>query len=309
MPTNFPEMWLRRVETNLTQEDMAPFLEGIEEIDTAILEVGSGAASEQNVIHLPVSEFEPDVLINNSSYPIALQAYSDDEVTIQLDKYQTKVVTLSDDQAMGASYRRIDQATNATTQAILKKKYGRAIHSIAPADNTANTPVLLTTGGANELRVGTRLRLVYEDLVAFAKECDDLQIPMEGRRLVLCNDHWNDLLLDRENFGDQLVNYKKGTPAPEICGFQIMKYVNNPYYTGTEKNAYGAVPEAGDYRASVFFYVPNIAKKTGLTKQYFTPSAQDPQNQTNKLAYRHYYIVVPKRDMYIGAIGSGTYVA
>src|SRR5690554_2195912 len=106
MPENFPEAWQHRVETNLTAETEAPWLAGVAELDTAILEVGSGSASEQNIIHIPVTDFEPDVLINNSSYPLALQSYDDSTVTIQLDKYQTKVVTLSDDQVIGASYAR-----------------------------------------------------------------------------------------------------------------------------------------------------------------------------------------------------------
>lgn len=302
MPQNFPEVWENRVETNLTAETEAPWLAGVPELDTAILEVGSGSASEQNIIHIPTTDFEPDVLINNNTYPLALQAYTDDTVTIQLDKYQTKVVTLSDDQVIGASYRRIDAATNATTQAILKKKYRKAIHAIAPAANTANTPVITTTGGDD----GTgRKRLVYADLVTMKDKFDKLQIPMQGRRLVLSSDHWNDLLLDRERFGDNFSNYRTGNLAPMVAGFEIYQYIANPYYVGTTKSAFDAVPGAGAHQASVAYYVPNIAKKTGFTKQYFAPASSDPENQTNKLAYRHYFIAVPKRNKYIGAIASG----
>lgn len=308
MPTNFPEVWENRVETNLTTENEAPWLAGVAELDTTVLEVGSGSASEQNVIHIPTTDFEPDVLINNNAYPIALQAYDDDEVTIQLDKYQTKVVTLSDDQAMGASYPRIDAATALTTRAILKKKYGKAAWALAPADNGEFTPVIQTTGIRNEgeaaITEDGRIILVYADLVALKKKFDTMQVPMDGRRLVLCSDHWNDLLLDRKRFGDMLVNYKAGDVAPVIAGFQIYQYINNPIYDGTTKQAYAAVAEEGQYQASVAFYIPNIAKKTGMTKQYFAPSSLDPQNQTNKLAYRHYFICVPKRNKYIGAIAS-----
>ena len=303
MPANFPEVWQNRVETNLTQQTNAPWLEGIQELDTEVLEIGSGSASEANVIHIPTSDFEPDVLINNTAYPLALQAYTDSSVTISLDKYQTKVVTLTDDQIIGASYARIDNATRATTDAILKKKYARAIHSLAPAANTANTPVILSTGADD----GTgRKILVYKDLVALKGKFDELEVPEQGRRLVLSTDHWNDLLLDRERFGDNFANYRTGTVAPMVAGFEIFQYVANPYYTVTTKKAFGAAASAGDYRASVAFYLPNTAKKTGLTKQYFADAKIDPENQTNRLAYRHYFIVAPKRLKYIGAIASGT---
>lgn len=309
MPTNFPEVWVNRVELNLTSQDQAPWLAGIQELDTQILEVGSGSASEQNIIHIPNTDFDVDVLINNNAYPIALQAYTDDDVTIQLDKYQTKVVTLSDDQAMGASYRRIDAATALTTRSILISKYGKAIWALAPAGDVANeTPVIGTTGireeGQAAISSNGRVILVYADLVALKDKFDKMQVPMAGRRLVLCSDHWNDLLLDRKRFGDMLVNYKTGDVAPVIAGFEIFQYINNPVYDGNAKQAYGTVAEDGLYQASVAFYVPNIAMKTGLTKQYYAPSNLDPQNQTNKLAYRHYFICVPKRIKYLGAIFS-----
>lgn len=309
MPANFPEVWRARVETNLRATDQAPFLDGIEEIDTTILEVGSGAASEQNVIHLPVSEFEVDVLINNTAYPLALQAYTDTTATIQLDKYQTKVITLGDDQVIGAAYPRIDAATRTLTQGILKSKYGKAIHAIAPAAHSADTPIIATTGAIVGGGATGRRRLIYDDLVRLKDLYDQLEVPMTDRRLVLCSDHWNDLLLDRERFGDNFSNYRTGNMSPMVAGFEIQQYIANPYFTAAgAKKAYGAVPVAGEFQASVGFYKPIIAKKTGFTKQYFAGSTNDPENQTNKYAIRHYFIAVPKRQKYIGGIYSA-YVA
>lgn len=299
MPANFPEVWVNRVEQNLTNADSAPWLAGISELDTAILEVGSGSASEQNIIHIPTTDFEPDVLINNLTYPLALQAYTDANVTIQLDKYQTKVVTLTDDQIIGAAYNKIDAATGLTVRAIMKKKYAKAAHALAPDANTADTPVILASGADD----GTgRKRLVYADLVSLKSKFDGMEVDTEGRRLVLTTDHWNDLLLDRDRFGDTFSNYSTGKVAPMVAGFEVMQFIANPYYTGTNKKAFGAAPVAGDYRASFAFYVPNVAKKTGMTKQYFADAKIDPQNQINKLAYRHYFIAVPKRNKYIAAI-------
>lgn len=391
MPANFPEVWQNRVETNLTQADQAPWLEGVEELDTEILEIGSGDASEQNIIHIPTSDFEPDVLINNSAYPLALQAYTDSTVTIQLDKYQTKVVTLTDDQVIGASYVRIDAATRATTTAILKKKYAKAIHAIAPNGMTDDTPVVLTTGDSDGFG---RKRLKYADLVALKAAFDKAQVPLQGRRLVLSTDHWNDLLLDRERFGDNFSNYRTGEHAPMVASFQLFQFVENPYYDERTKLGFGVAPANGmngvgtlaaptggssytngtynnvpltggtgsgatanitvasgavtavtivskgqgftandeltadaadiggtgsgfkvvvsailpntQFQASVAFYVPNIAKKTGMTKQYYASATIDPENQTNRLAYRHYFIAVPKRAKYIGAISSAS---
>jgi hypothetical protein len=306
MPANFPEVWLNRVRTTLTTAIIALWLDGIPELDTTVIEVGSGDASESNIIHIPTSTFKPDVLINNTTYPIALQAYNDSEVIVQLDKYQTKVTTLSDDQIIGASYPRIDNATRSHSTAILEKKFAKAIHAIAPAGNTLATPVLVTTGDVDSTG---RKRLTYDDLIRFKDACDKAGMPTAGRRFVPCTDHYNDMLLDRKNFGDQLVNYKAGTLAPMIAGFEIyLPYILNPYYTvGTlAKKAFGSIPVAGtDTAASVAFSPEIIAKKTGMTKQYFAKADADPENQTNKINYRHYFIAVPMENKFIAAIASG----
>jgi hypothetical protein len=300
MPANFADVWLDRVINNLTTADQAPFLDGIAEMDVDVSQMGEGTITESNVIHVPTSEFAPDILINNSTYPIALQAYTDDAVIIQLDKYQTKVVTLSDDQVMGASYDRIDNATRKTVQKLTAEKFGKAVHAIAPTSNAVNTPVLVGSGAAN---TEGRKILVYSDLVRLKAAFDKAGAPVGDRRLVLNTDHYNDLLLDRANFGDQLVNYKMGEVAPVIAGFKIFQYINMPNFTSANvKKAYGSVVITGDQKASIAFVGENIAKKTGNTKQYFTPAVDNPTTQTNQLAYRHYFIAVPFQAKWIGAI-------
>ena len=301
MPQNFPEVWLNRVIQNLDNSDEASFLNGIPELDVPVNQINKGQMSEKNIIYVPTTEFEVDVLINNNTYPIPVQEYDDDTITIELDKFQSKVVTLSDDKVIGASYDKIDTATKATTRSMLSKKYKKAIHRIAPASNTATTPVIKTTGDDD----GTgRKRLTYEDLVAFKDACDKAGFEEENRRLVLCGDHWNDLLLDRKRFGNLLVDYTKGKPAPVIAGFELHRYPVMPVYTVATKTKkpFGAVKDDGDTYASVAFVTTRIAKKTGLTKQYYVPAAQNPKGQANELAYRHYFIAAPYQQRHIGAI-------
>jgi len=301
MPANFAEVWVNRVIQNLITTDIAPWLDGIPELDTTIAEMGSGEASEMNVIHIPRSNFNPNVLLNNTTYPIALQAYTDDEVVVALDKFQTEVTTLSDDKITGASYAVIDYATKPHTRSINMKKFKKAIHAIAPAANTTTTPVIVATG--TPLVVGGLPTLTYEDLVTLKDRLDQDNISPDGRRLVLCSRHWNDLLRDRRWFGDKLVNYNAGTPAPQIAGFELFQYNGNPIFTSVGlKKAFGSVVATGDREASVAFWVGGIAKKTGMTKQYFSPAALNPTTQSNQLNYRHYFIAVPFQDKAVGAI-------
>lgn len=306
MPASFPEVWLKRVILLLTALTSAPWLDGIEELDVQVAEMGSGTASEMNVIHIPVEDFEPEVLINNTTYPIQQQPYTDGEVLVQLDKYQTKVTTLSDDQINGASYAKIDVATKSHTRSMLKNKYKKAIHALAPNADSTTTPIFEATGP--EVTPGGRRRLVYNDLVTAKDKLDQMDCVEEGRRLVLSTDHYNDLLREQDSdLKKILANINTGKVDSLIAGFEIYSYLGNPSYELNEddeweKIPYGAVVGAEDRKASVFFIKSNVAKKTGATKQYFAKADADPEMQTNRLNYRHYFIAIPFRNKFIGAI-------
>ena len=304
MARNFPDIWLGRVEKKLKNTDSAPWLNGISELPGEVIVVGEGEDGEKCLIHIPATDFEPDVLINNTTYPIALQEYTDETLIVALDKYQTKVTTISDDAALGATYDKIDTATGTHISAINTDKYGRAIHALAPDADADMMPVVKTTGEDD----GTgRRKLTKKELVALKKRFDEAQMPLAGRRLVLCPDHIADLLELDQAFANQYYNYSDGRIA-RAYGFEIHEYVANPYFTASTgvKKSYGAVVQTGDFMASVAFYVPNVAMKTGLTKQYFAESKADPENQTNRLNYRHYFIACPKQKRYVGAIISDT---
>ena len=296
---NFPEIWVARVIQNLTNQSVAPWLDGIPELEADITVLEEGSASEVTVINIPRANFNPDVLVNNSVYPIPVQAYTDDTVVLAMDKYQTKATSVSDDQIVGSAYDKIDATTRSHVRAMLTKKFKKAIHSIAPTSDATATPVIAATGAV----VGGFATLTYEDLVALKGRFDADEVDPNGRRIVLSTRHWNDLLIDRKNFGDKLVNYNTGMPAPVIAGFELYQYNGNPLYTSAGvKKAFGAVKAAGDREGSVAFWDGGIAKKTGLTKQYFTPASTDTANQSNLLNYRHYFMAVPFESRFIGAI-------
>jgi hypothetical protein len=266
----------------------------VSELDVDVTQINEGQLSERNKIYVAKTDFAVDVLINNTTYPIAVQDYSDNTIEITLDKYQTKVTSITDDIIVGASYNKIDSATRAHVHAIASNKYKKAIHAIAPATDATATPVhACTTAG----------KMTYADLIAFKQKCDAAGFDTDVIRLVLSPKHWNDLLLDRDRFADLMINYAAGKPSPLIAGFELHRYAGNPYYTTAKaKVDWGTTPGGTDRQASVAFVKENIAKKTGLTKQYFSPSGTDPKNQANLLNYRHYFVALPFQARQIGAM-------
>jgi hypothetical protein len=304
MPANFPEVWVKTVSKLLTSTDQAPWLDGIAELDVDVTEMAAGSASEFNVIHIPIDTLNPNVLINNTAYPLPVVPYADGEALVTLDKYQPEVISLTDDQIVGASTDRIARATSRLVTNILIKKYSKAAHAMAPTSDTPATPVIIATGPVvTSQYTGNRNRLIYDDLVTLKQRLDRAEVPMVGRRLVLASDHYNDLLLDRQNFGDIMKDYQKGALTPMVAGFEIYQYAQNPVYTAAGvKKAFGAVTAATDRQGSFVFLDQVVAKKTGMTKQYFRESKIDPTSQTNLLGYRHYFLCAPMQAKFIGAI-------
>lgn len=301
MPSLFPEMWLSRAVELFRNAENDSFLRGIQEIDTDVLELGSGTASEQNIINIPIHLYKPTVGINMVGQVPYEDFTSTAPKTIQLDRYQSYGTQVYDNQIMGASYDLMDPVIGSHVREINIKKVQKALWNLGPTSSTTNTPILKTSG---EVTIAGMKRLTYNDLVAAKKAMDDQECPTEGRVLVLSTDHYNDLLLDRANFANLLVDHAKGTTNPIIAGFEIMSHVSTPVYNATSKFVLGSIPNTTSAKASIFFLRSNVAKKTGLTKQYFKDAKTDPINQSNMLNYRHYFVATPILDRYLGAITS-----
>ena len=60
--------------------------------------------ANNDVIHMVDIGLDPDVLINNTTYPLDIQALSDSDKTFSLDKFQTKPTPITDDELYALSY-------------------------------------------------------------------------------------------------------------------------------------------------------------------------------------------------------------
>lgn len=263
----------------------------------------SSALVDNDVIHLVDVGVDPDVLINNTTYPIPLQALDDTDIAISLDKFQTKVTPITDDELYAISYQKMGRVKESHANSINDAKFAKAAHALTPSNNTETTPVLKTTGEYVDGTSG-RKHLILKDIIALKDAFDKAKIPVQGRRLVLCTDHVNDLLLVDQHFKDQYYNYTSGKIA-NLYGFEVFEFVNNPLFTTAGvKKAVGAAATAGEYQASFAFYTQRVFKATGSTKMYYSPADTDPEYQRNKINFRHYFICMPKKADACGAIMS-----
>jgi hypothetical protein len=260
--------------------------------------------SEHNAIHFVNLGGDPDVLLNNDIYPLDVQTLEDADKVISLDKYQTLPTRITDDEVHAISYDKMASVIERHKEAMNEKKYAKAIASLAPAADTAKTPVLLTSGAPS--KDGARRILLREDIIALKAKYDALKVPNGGRVLVLCGDHVQDLLLSDQKFADQYYKYESGK-IMNLYGFEVYEYTDNPYYAVAKKArlAWGAVPAAAtDRQASVAFFAPRMMKCTGETKTYMQEAKNAPTTQENLVNFRHYFICLPLKNEAIAAIVS-----
>ncbi|GHT15048.1 hypothetical protein AGMMS4956_14180 [Bacteroidia bacterium] len=292
----YPEIW--------TGETVKAFRTSVESIGWLNKIRSYDQYTKENVIHWIVLGGDPDVLINNSTYPLDVQTLTDGDKSISLDKYQTKPTVITDDELQGIGYDKIGSVIERHRDMINEKKYAKAIHALAPAADTTATPVIVTNG-VNSAD-GTRKTITRTEIIALKKAFDAQKIPTTGRVLVLCSDHVSDLLSNDQKFVEQYYNYQSGKIS-NLYGFEVYEYNDCPYYTVSSKAklAFGAVATDTERQASVAFYAPRMMKATGETKAYLSEAKTDPKNQENLANFRHYFICLPLKNEAIGAIVSG----
>jgi hypothetical protein len=294
----YREIWTGELVESFQPEIEASFLREIPDYSEY---VQSSATGENQVIHLVDIGADPEVLINNTTYPIGYAELEDGDIAFQLDKFQTVATDITDDELYAITYDKIAKANAKHKNAILAKKYGKAIHALAPASHAVATPVLGTTGAT----VGGKKLATINDIIDLAGAFNAAGIPDDGNRiLVLHSTHVTGILKEEKNLYKDYANTEKGMALKALFyGFRVYVYHQNPFYLASNntKVSYGAVFNPAIHNvASVAFYAPDMFRAEGNTKMYY----DEPNTQTQKTAlnYRHYYLVAPKKARAIGAL-------
>lgn len=256
---------------------------------------------KDDVIHLVDIGADPEVLVNNTTYPLEIETLDDGDIAVRLDKFQTKPTRITDDELHALTYDKMSSVVERHKEAFSETKFKRAIHSVSPAEHTAKTPVILTSGDVTD----DRKRLTRSDIIALKKAFDKAKVPAEGRILVLCADHVADLLEQDQKFAAQYYNYESGAIS-RLYGFEVYEFNECPYYNATTKKklTYGAIPAATDRQCSVAFSTKRVMRADGSTKTYLQEAANNPTTQENLFSMRTYTLCLPTKSEGLGAIVS-----
>jgi hypothetical protein len=198
---------------------------------------------DSNAINLSQCGADPDVVENNTTWPLTPAQRTDAGIRIPLATFDTRPTHITNVEEIETSYDKAQSVSRQHADTLRKKASMSAAYNLAPAAGTSNTPVLKTTGA--DRGDGTKA-LTYKDITELSLAFDKGDIPQEGRILLLHPTHKADLKNENMKLFKQMMTDK------EIDGFKIYTFTGTPRYNVTSgaKMPYGSA--AGAFSSVAF---------------------------------------------------------
>ena len=256
--------------------------------------------AENDIINLADVGFDPDVLINNTTYPIAIVERDDTPKSFELNLFETVNTLVRNPEAVELAYDKLESVIYGHRMALQAKTAAKAAHAYAPQEDTDFTPVTPTTGEDN----GDGFKRVrVEDFLKHKRRYDIMNIPADKRFLVLEPRHLEDLILyDLKAFKD-ITDFVNGKPK-RFAGFNILEFTENAVYNAEtfKKKSFGAVEAETDTFCSFSFSSDEVMKADGTVQMY--ERLNDPELRGTVVGFDKRFIALPIRNKGVGAIVS-----
>lgn len=258
---------------------------------------------ENDRLHVPSAGIDPVVLINNTTYPIKVVDREDDDNEITLDKFETENTLIRRPDAIEYSYNKLESVIGQHRATLRKSVAMKAAHAYAPAADTNDTPVILTTGAVCK----GRRRMTFADILTLKERFDEAEVPLTDRYIILHPKHVSDLLLEDIELFKDLTSIKDGEPR-KFAGFGCYQFAQMPTYKAVNgKLTKVPFAEAATAQfASVAFYAKEVMKADGDIYMY--ASVDDPKERGTIVGFDKRFVALPIRNKGIGAIVSDTNV-
>ena len=284
------EVWIDQIKENFYPDDS--FLNKVSDYSEFV---------DNNKLHIASAGIDPNVLINNTTYPINVIGRNDEDNIITLDKFETENTLIRRPETLEYSYDKLESVIRQHRATLRKGVAMKAIHAFAPSQDADGTPMVITTGDS----FGGRKRMRFADILTLKERFDDAEIPLDERYIVLHPKHVSDLLLEDIKLFKDLTNLKDGEPF-RFAGFGCFSFPQTPCYRVTgetlAKIAYGAAKLPTDQFATVAFYAKEVMKADGEIHMY---SVEDePRERATIVGFDKRFIALPIRGKGVGAIVS-----
>lgn len=189
---------------------------------------------DNNTINLAQVGADPEVVKDNNVWPLTPVQRTDAGIAIPLATFDTKPTHVTNVEEMETAYNKAESVARQHANTLQKNASLSAAYNLAPASNTATTPVLKTTGADNGKG---QKAMTYNDITELSLAFDNGDLPQEGRVILLSPQHKKDLK------NENIKLYKQMMTDGEIDGFKIYTFTGNPKYNVADgtKMPYGSL--------------------------------------------------------------------
>ncbi|WP_086984824.1 MULTISPECIES: hypothetical protein [Elizabethkingia] len=279
----------------------------------AALQPADAAAISADGIHFNKLINNVGFLVNNTN-PFTPAAMNGKTGFVPWDKLDTTPTSCTDKEARALAFDKQAAVRVKQSQSFKIGVRDYVANKLAPAKNVSGSmPVLRTTGAVEN----GRKRLTFTDLLNFYAEIEKLNLidadPSEevnAWNMILNTEHRSDLLVDLASTNNHRGNIEFDSNTGELKRFyKIRMWENNdtPLYSATgDLKARGSVQEAGDQKASVFFYAPNTVYHLEKLMILYKPMELDTRNAdpTSEIRLHAYGLCDKKQNYGFGALVS-----
>ena len=254
------------------------------------------AWTDNGFLNLQEAGVDPDVIVNNEVWPIPIIRREDVPYRLEMKRFDTEnTVHINAIEVEESAEKR--QSVIEGHRRSLQLKFARmAGYNWSPLKNTDTTPVNLVSTGEKSTINNTYSAMTYEQLLKLETQANMMDMPTEGRILLLHPWHAADLR------NQDLEMYKSFFNGNMMFSFKIYITQMTPRYNGStgERVAYDAPVNSTDAISSIFYYRDAVGRAKSDFDMYYR--LKDPEYRGDIIGFNMRGLALPLTGKYLGAI-------
>lgn len=254
------------------------------------------AWTDHGFLNIQEAGVNPEVIVNNSVWPIPIVHREDIPHRVEMKRFDTENTVHIDAIEVEESAGKRESVVRGH-RVSLQTQFARMCgFNWSPRKHGDTTPVNLVTKGEKSVINGTYRAMTYEQLLLLETEANMMDMPTEGRILLL--HPWHAADLRRQD----LEMYKSFFNGGMMFSFKIYITPMTPRYNGStgERVEYGAPARATDAIASTFYYREAVGRAKGDFDMYYR--LRDPEYRGDVVGFNMRGLGLPITGKYLGAI-------
>ena len=254
------------------------------------------AMVEYNKINLAEAGVAPDVLVDNTDYPIETAQRDDIPLELPLHTFDTKNTVVRNVEAMELAYDKMESVVRQHRNVLQAKTAAYAANSWAPQQQKDLTPVMATSGTGKNRQGLTPLS--FDDVLAVDAWFRSKDIDSSTMVAVLNPYHLADLM------AEDMKLYKEMLAGNKLFGFDLYTFSQLPYYNATtgQKVAFGTSAADTDTQCSLFYCANEVMRADGDIEVF--ARYKDPEQRGDLIGFQKRFTALPIRNKYQAAIYS-----